>query len=211
MISDLEIPCFFFPYNGNTFEALMCLPSHFSFVGFIDDNPKLQNTAVHGFKIFHRNILEHYPKAKVFAAPGNPSNFKSRHKVIEGLGLLPHQAMNVIHNSVVVSPFSTIGKNVLIMPGVAIMPNVQIGNHVCILPNSVIHHDSIIGDYTLIGANVTVAGNVHVGKSCYIGSGSSIKNDVAIGAETLVGMGSVVINNIDKSMRIAGCPAKSIQ
>jgi sugar O-acyltransferase (sialic acid O-acetyltransferase NeuD family) len=211
MISESEFHCFFFPFNGNALEALSCLPTNFSFLGFIDDNPKLENSNFQGYTIFSRNILKKFPDAKVLAVPGNPHNFKSRGNIIDGLNLKPHQAMNAIHHSAVVSAFASIGENVLIMPGVVIMPNVSIGNHVCVLPNSVIHHGSVINDYNLIGANVTIAGNVQLGPGSYIGSGSSIKNDLRIGPRTLVGMGSVVLKNFEGDMVIAGCPAKSIK
>jgi len=202
--------CFLFPYNGNTIEALSCLPENFEFLGFIDDNPNLNGTTLGNFKVFSRDILNQYPHAKILAVPGSPDSYAFRDKIIEGINLFPSRRMNAIHKTVSVSPFATLGYNVLLMPGVVIMPNVHIGNHVCILPNTVVHHDSVIEAYCLLGSNVTIAGNVFVGASSYIGSGTSVKNGLSIGAGTLVGMGSVVIRSIAQKKRVAGCPAKEL-
>ncbi len=199
---------FIFPFNGNGLEALSCIQNQFEFMGFIDDTVEKQGINEYGFEVFGREILNHFPDAKILSVPGSPISFKFRDKIIEGLEIHPENLATLIHPSASISPFAKIGHNVLIMAGVVITANSIIGNHVCILPNTVIHHDSNVGDYTLIGSNVTLAGNSEIGKYCYIGSGTSIINGIQIGDNTLVGLGSNVIKSVKSNSKIFGNPAK---
>jgi sugar O-acyltransferase (sialic acid O-acetyltransferase NeuD family) len=200
-----------FPFNGNGLEALDCVKNQFKFIGFIDDAKEKQGEHSLGFRVFGRDMLLQFPKAKMIAVPGSPSSYAMRSKIIAKLNINHDRFATLIHPTASVSPFAKIGYNTLIMAGVVITANSVIGNHVCVLPNTVIHHDSNIGDYSLIGSNVTVAGNTTVGSYCYIGSGTSIINGITIGNNSLVGIGSNVIKSTPAASKIAGNPAKQIQ
>jgi sugar O-acyltransferase (sialic acid O-acetyltransferase NeuD family) len=199
-----------FPCNGNGTEALDCLGTAYSCIGFIDDTPAKQGTVRHGYRVLPRSALVEEPDAQVLAVPGSPASFRSRQGVIDGLHVPPHRFAQVIHPAARVSPLAQIGYNVLIMAGAVITSDAVIGNHVCILPNTVIHHDAIVHDWALIGANVTLAGGVCVGSNCYIGSGTSIMNGVRIGARSLVGLGSNVIRDVAPDATVAGNPARQL-
>ena len=199
-----------FPYNGNGLEALSCIGKKYEFLGFIDDTKEKQGTDSFGHKIFDREALKKYPKAKVLAVPGSAVSYSSRDKIIAGLKLEQKRFTTIIHPSAVISPLAKIGNNVLIMAGVVITSNAIIGDHVCILPNSVIHHDSIIGEYSIIGSNVVIASSTKVGALCYIGSGSSIINNIVIGNKTLVGMGTNVTKSLPTNSKAVGNPARLI-
>jgi sugar O-acyltransferase (sialic acid O-acetyltransferase NeuD family) len=199
-----------FPFNGNGLEAIDCIEEQYEFIGFIDDTIEKQGITREGFQVFNRVAFSKYKEAKVLAVPGSPTSFRSRKKIIEGLGIPIDRFAKVIHPSAVVSKWSKVGYNSLVMAGVVITSNAIVGNHVCVLPNSVIHHDSSIGDYSLVGSKVLIAGNVNIAENCYIGSGSNIINSVSIGENTLIGLGSNVINNISSNLKAVGNPAKLI-
>lgn len=201
---------FIFPFNGNGIEALSSIKDKFIFLGFIDDMVEKQGTNKLGFKVFKRDILKHYPEAKILAVPGSPDTYTSREKIIYKINKNPLKFTKVIHQKAFVSPFAEIGYNVLIMAGVVITANTKIGNHVCILPNTVIHHDSNVGDYTLIGSNVTIAGNTSIGKKCYIGSNASVINNIKLGNNCLVGIGTNIIKSVKENSRVVGNPARLI-
>lgn len=200
----------FFPYNGNTIEALDCLGSEDIFIGFIDDDKKKQGIERYGYNIFDRDIINKYPKSKILAAPGNSDNFITRQGIINSLNLPQKRFARIIHPKSSVSKLAEIGFNVLIMSGVVITSNVRIGNHICILPNSVVHHDSVIENYCLIGAGVNIAGNTVIHENCYIGSGSNIINGIEIGEKSLVGLGTNVIKIYPKYSKIIGNPSRII-
>ena len=199
-----------FPFNGNGLEAIDCIVGQYELIGFVDDTPGKQGTSAYGHKVFGRDALETYPDAKVLAVPGGPLSFMNRIEIINSLKLADERFATVIHQKASISSLATIGKNVLIMAGVAITSNATLEDHVCVLPNSVIHHDSVIGSWTLIGSSVVIAGGVRVGKNCYIGSGSTIINGIEIGDQSLVGLGSNVIRSVPPRARVVGNPAREI-
>jgi sugar O-acyltransferase (sialic acid O-acetyltransferase NeuD family) len=203
-------PLLIFPCNGNGLEALDCLGDAYRCVGFVDDTPEKQAGDAHGFPIFDRSALAERPDAAVLAVPGSPTSYRSRREVIDGLGLRRDRFARVIHPAARISSLAVMGRNVLVMAGVAITSNAVIGDHVCILPNTVIHHDVVIRDWTLVGSNVTIAGNTAVGENCYIGSGTSIMNGLSVGDRVLIGMGSNVIRDIPAGARVAGNPARQL-
>ena len=199
-----------FPCNGNGIEALDCLGSKHSLIGFIDDTAEKQKGNAHGYSVFGRDALHRWPTAQVLAVPGGPSSYRARRQIIEGLGVRADRFTSVIHRDASISPLARIGRNVLIMAGVVITSNAVIGDHVCILPNTVIHHDVVVGAWSLIGSNVTIAGGTVIGENCYVGSGSSVINNISLGANVLVGIGSNVIRSVPGDSRVAGNPAKAI-
>ena len=204
-------PLLIFPCNGNGVEALDCLGLAYRFIGFVDDTPEKQQASLHGHLVHDRSALARWPEAKVLAVPGSPTSYRSRRRVIEGLGIDSSRWACVVHPNAHVSPLASIGRNVLLMAGVVVTSNAVIGDHVCVLPNSVIHHDVCIGDRSLIGSIVTVAGNTQVGEDCYIGSGTSLMNGLRIGNGTLVGIGSNVIRNTERDSCVAGNPARRLR
>ncbi len=203
-------PLLIFPCNGNGLEALDCLGNAYRCVGFVDDTPEKRAGNAHGHPVFDRGVLAKRADAAVLAVPGSATSYQVRREIIDGLGLGADRFARVVHPSARISSLAVVGKNVLVMAGVAITSNAVIGDHVCILPNTVIHHDVVVRDWTLIGSNVTIAGNTTVGENCYIGSGASIMNGLCLGDRALVGMGSSVIRDVPAGARVAGNPARQL-
>jgi len=203
-------PLLIFPYNGNAVEALDCLGTRHRLMGFIDGTPEKQGTGRYGQRVMTRAAFTDLPEARVVAVPGSSTSYRTRRRVIESLGVSTARYTTIIHPFARISPFASIGYNVLLMAGVVVTSNAIIGNHVCILPNTVVHHDVIIGEWTLIGSNVTIAGGTTIGDNCYIGSGSSIMNGLQIGSGALVGLGSNVIRNVRGNTKVAGNPATQL-
>lgn len=199
-----------FPCNGNAIEALDCVSIACRLIGFVDDTPQKQASAVAGHPVHPRSALRRWPDARVLAVPGSPQSYLRRRALIEGLAVEADRWARVIHPTARISPLATIGYNVLLMAGVVVTSNAVIGNHVVVLPNTVIHHDARIGDWSLIGSNVTIAGNTSIGDNCYIASGSTLMDALTIGAGTLVGLGSTVIRSAAAGSRIAGNPARPV-
>ena len=198
-----------FPYNGNGIEALQCIGADYQFLGFVDDDPKKIGTSPNGYPIWGREAFNNCSDACVLAVPGSPVSYSYRKEIITGLGITQDRFARVIHPSAIISPFASIGYNLLVMPGVVITSNARIGSHICILPNTVIHHDVVIGDWSLVGSCVSIAGGVNIENNCYIGSGSNIKNDIRIQSGALVGLGSNVLKDVSAGAIVVGNPAKN--
>jgi len=114
----------------------------------------------------------------------------------------------LVHPQATVSRYSSLGKGVVIMPGVVVSPNVSIGNFVLIYANSLIGHDSILEDYCFIANCVSTGSTVVVKKGAYLGSNSSVREKIAIGENSLVGLGAVVLKDVPPGSTVVGNPAK---
>ncbi len=203
-------PLLIFPCNGNGVEALDRLGDAYRCVGFVDDTPEKQVGDTHGIPVFDRRALAERTDAAVLAVPGSPTSLP----LAAGGHRRPRRAEGSLRTGhppgARISSLAVVGRNVLVMAGVAITSNAVVGDHVCVLPNTVIHHDVVIRDWTLVGSNVTIAGNTAVGENCYIGSGTSIMNGLSVGGGVLVGMGSTVIRDVPAGARVAGNPARQL-
>jgi len=207
-----------FPFGGNSREALITVLAvnakkrTWDITGFIDDNPATHGKDYLGVKVLGgRDILAKFPRARVLAVPGNPSNFVKREEIIKNLNIEKSRFATVIHPSVSLSPDSEVGYNTLLMPNVVISCKVNIGNHCVVLPNSVISHDSVIGDYCCIGSTVSISGGVIIEPKCYIGSGTKIREDIRIKKRVLIGLGSNVVSDIEEGVVALGNPARTVR
>ena len=199
-----------FPFNGNGMEAVECVRTSYSLIGFVDDEESKWSESYAGLPVMARGAFENYSECHVLAVPGSPASYRARRHVIDGLGISADRFATVVHPLASISSESTIGHNFLAMAGTVITSNASIGNHVCVLPNTVVHHDARVGHWSLIGSNVSIAGGVRIGENCYIASGSCIKNEVKIGDRALIGLGSTVICDVPAGAIVAGNPAREI-
>lgn len=114
----------------------------------------------------------------------------------------------------IISPVSTINRDVIIgegsvvFDGVVINPGTKIGKGCIINTNSTIEHDCIIEDFSQICPGATLSGGVRVGRHCLIGTGSSVKQYLKITDYCVIGVGSAVIKNCEKSGVYIGTPAR---
>lgn len=200
----------FFPFNGNAKEAVDCLTSEYELIGFVDDSPNKWGLEYAGVNVYDRSFFEINSDALILAVPGSVVNFKEREDIIKSLNFPSERFTTIIHPDAMISKFSKIGYNTLIMSGVVITSNAIIGSNVCLLPNAIIHHDSNIGDFSIICSGVIVTGNCTIGPSCYIGSGSRIVNSIEIGKLSLIGMGSNVLCSLPEKSKVVGNPARFI-
>ncbi len=79
-----------------------------------------------------------------------------------------------IHETAVIDPSATLGKDVHIGPHVIIQEGVRIGDNVCIQGNVVVYPQVTIGDRTLLHANCTIHERAQIGNDCVIHSGAVI-------------------------------------
>ncbi|MEL4896853.1 UDP-3-O-(3-hydroxymyristoyl)glucosamine N-acyltransferase [Crocosphaera sp. Alani8] len=79
-----------------------------------------------------------------------------------------------IHETAVIDPSVTLGKDVYIGPHVIVQEGVKIGDNVCIQGNVVIYPQVSLGDRTLLHANCTIHERVQIGNDCVIHSGAVI-------------------------------------
>jgi sugar O-acyltransferase (sialic acid O-acetyltransferase NeuD family) len=151
----------------------------------------------HGETLFHipvirdLSIVENIKDYDFFIAIGD--NTLREHYVNSILSIFPNANFpNLIHPSVILLPFSKVGRGTIIMPNSVIGTNVSIGDF-CILGSlSVIGHSSILHNFSFVGPSASLAGNVRLGYKSIIGIGAVVREKVTIGSNSLVGASSFI-------------------
>lgn len=126
-------------------------------------------------------------------------------------GQTRHAFTNAIQSSVILSPYSQMGKGNMILHGAIIQAEVSIGNHTIINTGTQVDHHCVIEDFVHLAPGVVLCGRVHVGEGTLIGAGTTIIPGTKIGSWVTIGAGAVVINDIPDYAVAVGSPAKIIK
>lgn len=176
-------------------------------MGFIDENEENIGKELNGYKVLgNLEYLNKQEKAYVIIAIGTGEVRESISNKIE-----KHEFPVLIHPSVIISKFVTIGEGTIICAGNIITTNIEIGNHVIINLDCTIGHDVILRNYTTILPSANVSGNVIIGEKTTIGTGSAIIQGISIGKQCMIGAGSVVNKVISDYVTAVGIPARVIK
>lgn len=125
--------------------------------------------------------------------------------------LTAHAFTNAIHPSVILSPFSSIGKGCMLLHGVIVQAQCVVGDHVILNTGVKIDHDCIIEDFVHVAPGAILCGNVKVREGALIGAGAVIIPGKKIGAWATVGAGAVVTMDIPDYAVAVGNPAVVIK
>jgi sugar O-acyltransferase (sialic acid O-acetyltransferase NeuD family) len=181
-------------------------------VGFLDDDPALQQHDVDGVPVVGRvDDLARHPSAAAVVTIGNPSDFTWRRRIVDRLGLASGRWATVVHPSASIPASASVGPGTVVLAGVVATTGVQIGAHVAVMPSVVLTHDDVIGDFATIGSGARLAGDVTVGEGAYIGAGALIREHCRIGDWALVGMGAGVTGDVPSGEVWAGLPARRLR
>lgn len=115
-----------------------------------------------------------------------------RRRLYELAKHIGYKIVNVICDSVYVSPFSTLGSGCVLLNNVVLQNGSTIGNGVVLNPGVEIHHDSTIGDFVLIYANSVIRTNTHIGNKVKIGSNVTVSNNTTINPDVVINDGSTI-------------------
>ncbi len=118
---------------------------------------------------------------------------------------------NIIHPTVIIADYTTIGEGVILTPQVIVCPNATIGDHVLIDSFSIVGHDSTVEQGCTISDQCDLMGAVYLEQEVFMGSGSRILPQLRIGKNAKIGTGSVVIRNVPANISVFGNPAKRVE
>lgn len=99
---------------------------------------------------------------------------------------------NIVHESVYISPFASVGKGCLFLNNVVIQNGASIGDGVILNPGVEAHHDCSIDDYALIYTNSVVRTKAEIGKRTKIGSNCTVSNDVILLEDSVIKNGCTI-------------------
>lgn len=180
-------------------------------LGFIDENPELKGKALNGYPVlgsfdwFSKIDLK---EIRVVCAIGDNISKKKVVEKAKGLGL---RFANVVHPSVIMTEFVTLGEGVIICAGCILTNQITIENHVIINLDVTIGHDSIIEDFCTLSPGVHISGRNKIGEGANVGTGAVTIQGITIGRWSIIGAGAVVAQDIPDKVVAVGVPAKPIK
>lgn len=180
-------------------------------LGFLDDNPKLVNEKINGYKVLGQIKDAANYKDAYFVCCIGASNI--RKTIIDELKNINSKIKfaTLVDPSVDLSNLVSIGEGSIICAGTILTVNIKIGTHVIINLNSTIGHDTIVNNYVTIYPGVNLSGNCNIGEATELGTNSSIIQGISIDENNIVGAGSVLINDFYSGNTIVGVPGKIIK
>lgn len=181
---------------------------NYQVAGFIDE---FSNETEHlGYPILAKSLneIENAMKYVFFISIGNNQKRKLWYDRI-----LEHKLrlINIVDNSVIISPQATIGNGCFIGKMAIINSKAIVGNNCIINTKALIEHGCCIYDHVNLSTNAVVNGDVEIGTGSFIGSCSVTIGQLRIGEWSTVGAGAVVTKNVGNDVTVAGVPAKIIK
>ena len=181
----------------------------FDVIGFLDDDKKLHGKKINGYPILGGiNWLSNKKKIGCVVAIGDS---KIRERVVKKLKNFNVSFPSIIHPSVIMSEFVTVGKGTIICAGGIISPYSEIGNFVFISLSSLIAHYCKIKDFVSILTGVNVNGHTIIEKGAYIASGVTVRDEIKIGKWSVIGIGGVIGNDVKPYSLYLGNPGRLIR
>jgi sugar O-acyltransferase (sialic acid O-acetyltransferase NeuD family) len=180
-------------------------------LGFVDENRELKGKVLNGYPVlgsfdwFSKIDLK---EIRVVCAIGDNISKKKVVEKAKGLGL---RFANVVHPSVIMTEFVTLGEGVIICAGCILTNQITIGNHVIINLDVTIGHDSIIEDFCTLSPGVHISGRNKIGEGANVGTGAVTIQGITIGRWSIIGAGAVVAQDIPDKVVAVGVPAKPIK
>jgi sugar O-acyltransferase (sialic acid O-acetyltransferase NeuD family) len=117
---------------------------------------------------------------------------------------------SIIHPSVRMSRWNSIGSGVVIAAGCILTNQIRIGDHVQLNLDCTVGHDVMIGDYVTVSPGTHISGNVTVRTGGNIGTGVNIINRLEIGEWSVIGAGSTLIRDVPPNTTVVGVPGKVV-
>ncbi|EIW00674.1 sugar O-acyltransferase, sialic acid O-acetyltransferase NeuD family [Thermoanaerobacter siderophilus SR4] len=178
-------------------------------LGFIDENIHNKGKILNNYPVLGGfEVIEKFNDLYVVCAVGDP---KIKRNLITKALRYNVKFATLIHPTVIMSQYLTIGEGSIICAGNIITTNIKIGSHVIVNLDCTIGHDVVISDYATILPSVNISGNVSIGEGCSIGTGSAIIQGKKIGEWSIIGAGAVVVDDIPPYCTAVGVPAKPIK
>ena len=182
-------------------------------IGLYHYNDSRTGEVDHGFPILgsFNDILNQNIRGRNFVL--SMGDMKIKQDVSNQLLQLGGITPTLIHPTAIISRFSTISQNgVLVCSYSEVHSDSSIG-HGCVLwPKVTIEHDCKIHEYVFFGPNAYVGAYTEIGDKAFIGQCSILISDKAkhIGENTLIGAGSLVTKPMPANIVAAGSPARII-
>jgi sugar O-acyltransferase (sialic acid O-acetyltransferase NeuD family) len=192
----------FLALNQNLFEQ------DYNILGFLDDDPKKQDQLFWQIPVLGKiEDLIKYSGCSVAVGISSPIVKKV---ILERIGQ-KYDFPNFISKNSWVSNKVTIGRGVIIYPGVSINYDTIIEDFVIINMNCAIGHSVTIQKCSSLAPGVSFGGFTFVEPYVDIGIGVSTIQKIKIGKEAIIGGQTMLIANVEKETTIVGVPGSPVK
>lgn len=185
--------------------------SDYKLRGFLDDDSSKIGRMMYGVAVIDSlDFLQHVEReTAVVVAVANPVQKKNIITKVSQNPLLKFPSF--IHPTVWRGIDVTVGKGVIIYPGVTINYETVIEDFVTINMNATIGHNCYLSKYVTLSPGVNCGGYTRVGEESFLGIGSNILQSIHIGSKSTVGAGSVIIRDVPDGATVVGNPGRVLK
>lgn len=180
-------------------------------LGFVDDNPELQNAVICGLPVLgNRSWLQRNTRrsTRLICAAGDTH---TRRILADHGAALGYEFCIAIHPSARMSKWVELRAGTIIAAGCVLTTQITIGAHTLINVNTTVGHDAAIGAYCNINPGCRISGCVAFADGVYFGTGAVIIQGKSIGEWTTIGAGAVVTSDIPSHVTAVGVPCRVIK
>lgn len=191
-------------------EAINEVERKWNVLGFLSDDETEHGKIINDLPVLGGfEWLENEKDINVTLGIGSP---KGKRAVAAKLKRLVNiEFPNLIHPTVKVSKYNTLGKGIIITEGNVLTTNIVLHDFVTLNINSTLGHDVILEKYVTILPNASISGNVTMEEAVDIGTNATVIQGITIGKDTIVGAGAVVVKDLPQYCTAVGMPAKPIK
>lgn len=196
--------------SADVVDAINAAAPTWSFIGFVDDSPSLENAA----RVRRRGAALLGSLDSVAATrPGvhfavGIADALIRRKVAEAAEAAGMTPATLIHPSAAIGANADIGEGVVVSAYAQVGSDVSIGRHVHLDRASQIGHDSVVEDFATVHPAAVVSGGCFLGHGVELGTNCTLLPGVAIGARAVVGAAACVVRDVPPGATVKGVPAR---
>jgi len=178
-------------------------------IGYLDDNPDLQDQTLFGLPILGKMAdFGHIDNDALIVAIGDNH---SRQNLFDQLQKQGKRFVIACHPVTVIAPDVRIGPGTVIGAGVVINPGSVIGCNVILNTSCTVDHHTLIADHVHIAPGVHLGGNVEIGEGTLVGIGATVMPNCRVGSWSTVGAGALIHRDVANHVVVFGVPAQVIR
>jgi sugar O-acyltransferase (sialic acid O-acetyltransferase NeuD family) len=194
----------FLAYNLELFEG------SYKLLGFLDDDPKKSGTTLAGYPVLGKTSDIHQYPAATAVAVGIASP-RTRRRIVEGIMHLPLEFPSFIARNAWLSKAVTVGKGVIIYPGVSINYESVLGDFVIMNMNCALGHNAGIGNYCTLAPGVNFGGFTTLEECVDVGIGAATRQNTHIGRNSIIGGQAMITATVPEGTLMVGVPGKVVR
>lgn len=199
------------PESLRIFEAVKAQDKNWNLIGYLDNDKKKHGSKFGDYTVLGGSeIIAEKAYRDAFVINAITRDCITRKKTTDQLLSYGARLTNLVHPSVD-TKYVELGVGNIIHENVVLQPWSAIGDNCAINSGSIVSHECKIGDHSFLAPGCVICGIVEVGKGVMIGAGSVILPRLKIGDWSVIGAGSVVTKDVPSHSVVVGNPAKALR